>query len=287
MVKRIFILLVSVLVLLSDRVIDLLSNLVGKRRASLVTVLVYHSVSPRHRARFSWQMQLLNQLTHPITVNSMDANRDESGKHYVIVTFDDGLENFLSVPLPELQANAIPVALFVPVDYLGRSPDWMNARESTREGPEPVGQVMTAEQLRLLPHDLVTVGAHSMSHQDLRVIGDDRCSYELSESKRQLEELLKRDVQLVAFPYNSYTARTAQLALMAGYRRCFAGHRKCPLGDIDDSYVTSRISVSTNDWKIEFLLKILGAYRWRHLACRFMDLYTVTWHSFRKLLISQ
>ena len=105
--------------------------------------------------------------------------------------------------------------------------------------------------------------------------------------KSYLEELLGRDVELVAFPYNSYDARTLQSALMAGYRRCFAGHRKCSSGDIDDSYVANRISVSTNDWKIEYLLKILGAYRWRHLACRFMDLFKVTWNSFQKLLISQ
>lgn len=275
------------LVHLYDRVVGMLSIVAGKQRTPLITTLLYHFVSPRDREKFIWQMKLLKKRTRPVPAGSLDAVRTENGKHYVIVTFDDGLENFLSVALPELQANAIPVTLFVPVDYIGTSPGWMKARESRPEGVEPVGQLMTADQLRSLPLDLVTVGAHGMSHQDLRAIGDDRCSYELSESKRQLEALLARDVELVAFPYNSYDARTMQLALAAGYDRCFAGHRKCSSGDIDASYVANRISVSTDDWKIEYHLKILGAYRWRYLACRFMDLFTVTWNSFQKLIISQ
>lgn len=71
---------------------------------------------------------------------------------------------------------------------------------------------------RLADHPLIRIGAHTRTHPDLRMIGDNELVDELSGAKRTLEDWLARPVDTVAFPYGHTDARVRRAAASAGYR---------------------------------------------------------------------
>src|SRR5207249_1740241 len=67
------------------------------------------------------------------------------------------------------------------------------------------------------------IGSHTVDHQRLADLPDDRVRDELVQSRRVLEQELGRTIEVLAYPYNSMRARTAELAREAGYRAALAG----------------------------------------------------------------
>lgn len=61
---------------------------------------------------------------------------------------------------------------------------------------------MDADQVKSLSAEpLATIGAHTVTHRNLRLLSTDALGYEMSESKGQLETLISRPVSHFAYPY--------------------------------------------------------------------------------------
>jgi hypothetical protein len=68
-------------------------------------------------------------------------------------------------------------------------------------------------------------------------------------------------VTLFAFPYGEHDARVVQACRDAGYERAFS----IVAGDVDPcrgDFVRGRIAVDPGDGRLEFYLKMRGAYGW-------------------------
>ena len=72
------------------------------------------------------------------------------------------------------------------------------AQRSRSELPHHL--MMSSDEVRSLRRGGMGVGAHTMSHPILARIDDETARAEMSQSKRQLEELLAEDVTLFAYP---------------------------------------------------------------------------------------
>jgi len=179
------------------------------------------------------------------------------GQHYVVVTFDDGFLSTIENAVPELVQRRIPATFFVIAGLLGTVPGW------TEYGQDSVGEeiVATAERLRQLPCDLITIGSHTMTHPLLTSLPEGEAKVELSASRAELEKLLNRDVKLFSFPYGALNERLIELCREIGYERVFTILPILAFTDPEE-FVTGRIAVNPTDWELEFRLKILGAYRW-------------------------
>ncbi|MCD6405636.1 MAG: polysaccharide deacetylase family protein [Planctomycetes bacterium] len=232
----------------------LFGALVGKPMTRL-TVLYYHGVPTPARAAFARQMDMLVRAGRPVGVDP-EAAGDDSGL-LVAVSFDDAFANLIENALPELESRGIPAAIFVPSGNLGRQAEW-NIPEGS---PEKAERIMTAEELRNLVGRWVTIGSHTVSHVPLADLSDEEAEVELLESKRELEEITGRWVDLLAFPYGSYSARIVPLARQAGYRRCYTiePHSAHPRAA---GFLVGRVKADPADRPIEFRLKIRGAYGW-------------------------
>lgn len=81
--------------------------------------------------------------------------------------------------------------------------------------------MMTWAEVRALAAEpLVTLGAHTVTHPVLRLLGDDEALAELADSRRQLEAQLGGPVWHLAFPFggaNAVGAREFRLALDCGF----------------------------------------------------------------------
>ena len=174
------------------------------------------------------------------------------------MTFDDGFVSVLNNALPELEQRRIPATWFIPSGCLGRRPPWLTNPES----PARQERVLTEEQLvSLKDHPLLTVGSHSVSHPKLADLRNDACVRELRQSKSDLERILGQQITEFSFPHGECDARLIQLAKAAGYKRVFTIQPAMALRSASE-FVTGRVAVDPDDWRLEFRLKLLGAYRW-------------------------
>jgi len=213
-------------------------------------VLYYHAVPPGQRGRFVRQMEDLTRWARPVHCNGAKL---APGVHHVAVTFDDGFRSVFENAIPEMAKLGIPSTIFIPSGYIGAPATWFG---------EESGQVtMSADEVRKIASELTWIGSHTVNHPKLVSLNEDQARRELSLSKQQLEELLGRDVVLFSFPYGEYNERLVHWCREAGYESVFTTiptrlfHRP-------GQYVQGRVSVDPSDWRLEFRLKVAGAYSW-------------------------
>ncbi|MGA2422327.1 MAG: polysaccharide deacetylase family protein [Candidatus Acidiferrum sp.] len=228
--------------------------LFGRAVPGRCMVLYYHSVPGDQRARFARQLDVI--LRHAQTIDVTRPIALRPGGRYAGITFDDAFENFIDEALPELRKRNMPSTMFVISGGLGK-------------GFGPAGhaeKVMSAEQLRSLPEELVSIGSHTVSHPFLPELSAELARGELLESKGALESLLKREVSTFSFPFGGFSAGLVQLCREAGYQRIFTTLPSFAFLRDSNEFVVGRIRVDPTDWPIEFRLKLAGAYNWLPLA---------------------
>jgi peptidoglycan/xylan/chitin deacetylase (PgdA/CDA1 family) len=178
----------------------------------------------------------------------------QDGEHFVAVTFDDGLDSFVRNAVPVLSELKIPATVFVVANALGKRPVWGEGYFTADE------RVMSEDDLNALPPE-ITIGSHTLTHADLISTDPERASREVTESRRVLESMLHRRVSLFSFPFGNFNADVLQYCHEAGYDRVFTTEPETIAGD-SSAFVLGRVAADPWDWTLEFLLKILGAYRW-------------------------
>jgi len=221
-------------------------------------ILYYHSVSDKERARFSAQMDDLIRWTKPVAIDKTMTLKN--GVRYAAVTFDDGFKSVLDNALVELERRNIPATIFIPTGFIGKHPLWAKNRSYYNKNE----QVVTSEQIhQLRKHRLISVGSHCVSHTNLLLLPDADVRKELYESRTVLQSILEQEMKLISFPHGAYNEKIIKMAQEIGYEHIFSispEYARLNPGE----YVSGRFSVNPGDWRIEFRLKLFGAYRWLH-----------------------
>jgi peptidoglycan/xylan/chitin deacetylase (PgdA/CDA1 family) len=257
--KRVLTLIISAGVFSACWLRNLIARLAGKEPPGRCVVLYYHAVTAEHKSRFAGQMDDLLRFAEPTT--AARSSPLGSGKRYAVVTFDDAYQNIVANALPALQTRRIPAALFVVPDMLGRTTHLSDTSTNSSDDR----RVMTIEDLESLSSDWVTIGSHTLTHPYLTRLSPEEALHELTESRRILEEALQRPVGLFCFPYGDCSEELFRLCRHVGYDRVFTTVPQFAFSDSSE-FVTGRVRVDPTDWRLEFRLKLLGAYRWLPLA---------------------
>jgi len=234
-----------------------LCRLLGKKKTGTAVVLYYHGVPDSYRGEFEAQMLLVSRLARPLALG--DLNDLPEGTHSAAVTFDDALSSVVENAVPVLERLGIPATIFVVTESLGTIPEW----GKTYYAPDE--RVMSEEQLRNLP-SLISVGSHSLTHPDLAAVNEETAAREIRGSREELERRLQRPVTLFGFPYGSLDSVAVRHCREAGYQRVFTTVPAMIRGDANE-FVIGRVAADPWDWRVEFRLKVLGAYCWtRHIT---------------------
>jgi len=222
-------------------------------------VLTYHAISESDVPSFEAQMRDLKALAVPVFA---DQTRNDPALRTAAVTFDDGFQSVFDNALPAMARMGIPATLFVPTGYLAAAPGWIPA---PRRQPGSSGLVAAAETLASSNRDLVRIGSHTVNHPHLTSQAREAVHLELSESKRALERITGGRITMLSFPYGSFDTGVLAAAGAVGYDCLFAN---VPLsaGVRPGAQLLGRINVTPRDWRLEFHLKVRGAYNWMAMA---------------------
>lgn len=152
---------------------------------------------------FEQQMDWLNNKGyHFISYDHLYAAMAENGtlpKKPIVISFDDGVLDQYTNALPILNAYKIQAIFFIEIRNIGKA-DGMNW-----------------EQIRELISNGMTIGSHTINHNDLTQMDEKTLAYEVEESKKILEQNLGIPIKFFAYPGGVYDQTAIEAVKKAGY----------------------------------------------------------------------
>ncbi len=177
----------------------------GPRRS---LVLCYHAVSPTWEHRLCIRPDLLLRQVRAL-----------SRFWQVHATFDDAFRSSATV-FPDLHRLGVSIQIFVCTKYaLVGAP--LAIPELAGDDPNQLA-TMNWDELREHAARGIAIGSHTVSHPHLTALSDEELRSELNESRREIEDRLRRPCDDLAYPYGEHDARVRAAARAAGYGRAFA-----------------------------------------------------------------
>lgn len=133
----------------------------------------------------------------------------------VLITFDDGYRNNYDLAYPLLREFGMKGCVFLVYETMDKHNAWHDP------ATEPWLKMLTWAQIKEMQDSgTFEFGSHTMRHRCLTEIPLEDARWELTESKRRLEDKLGKEVLGFAYPYGAgaYDAAVRREALAAGYR---------------------------------------------------------------------
>lgn len=182
-----------------------------------VPILIYHYIAnnpnPKDRQRdalsvspdkFEAQMDYLSKNGYtPITLDNLYGifnNLSSVPARPVVLTFDDGYQDFYTVAFPILRRFNFHAVSFIPTGLIGAGyyMNWNQIKEIQSSG-------------------LVTFEGHSVTHANLVSLSYATALKQLIDSKNVLQSQTGYPVNFVAYPYGASNGSVQAAARQAGY----------------------------------------------------------------------
>ena len=251
-----------------------LARLTGWTARRCVPVLAYHSISDNLFGKshpyqqintspsvFALQMKWLRRAGYrtvnlPEMMNALDTERDCSKT--VVLTFDDGYQDFYSEAFPLLKQCGFAATVFLASDRIRNT-------AACIEG----ANYLTWREVRELHSQGITFGSHSVTHADFRSLGPEQIDYELGYSKETIEQEIGAQVDSFSYPFalpeedRDFTRYLADALENLGY----ANGVSSAIGRAkpgDTRLFLPRLPVNSCDDVELFRAKLEGGYDWLH-----------------------
>lgn len=208
----------------------------------------------------------------------------------VFICFDDGWKGNLEL-IEIIEKYRVPVTIFITTDALKEGNYWweyaliqgqekytgIKKLNDFKKLPEKIlkekiailkkhycleRSCVTLNELRKINgNEYITIGSHTVTHPILP-----KCSYEvqeseLRESKEILSQLLKDEVEYIAYPNGSYDENTVEIAEKCGYKLGFTTNPGVIKFENINPYMVQRNALYDNGGYFENISKILGIWQ--------------------------
>jgi peptidoglycan/xylan/chitin deacetylase (PgdA/CDA1 family) len=244
-------------------------------RGTRIPILMYHSISdiddpgrhPYFRTStaprvFDQHLKFLHDGGYK-TISLCDAVRLLSGPKSavgkpVVITFDDGFQDFYTRAFPLLSKYGYSATVFLPTAYIDHEARKFN-----------VAACMTWSQVRELQRAGIQFGSHTVTHPQLRNLNMRGVGEEVRCSKERIEEELSCAVASFSYPYafpetdRMFTQGLQNVLEESGYKNGVS----TVIGTADRTaniFFFKRLPVNGCDDPSLFGAKIEGAYDWLH-----------------------
>lgn len=182
-----------------------------------VPIITYHSIDESGSVIstepkiFREQMKILKENEYRVIslkefISSL-ANNETNYLKTVVLTFDDGFQNFFYEAFPLIEEYGFNATVYLVTDFCGKYNDW--------EGnpPElPRSKLMAWEKIKMLDKYGIEFGVHTKTHPDLTKISLPEMRREIIESKAAIEKELGKEVKTFAYPYGRFNSSVKEFA---------------------------------------------------------------------------
>ena len=248
-------------------------NIIAWMNRRKVAILSYHSVvegdDPRRVDSYKQHLPLrlfqeqLDYLKQNRTVISLgdylQARREHRRlpNYAVVLTFEDGFEDFYSVAAGALAQRQLPATVFVITDRaFGRLP--------------PNGEsFLTWQQIQELARSGIEIGSHTCSHPRLPDLPLHEVRRELADSRVAIMDHVNRADVPLSFPYGRTSESIRDLAQSLGYSCAIT----TTLGHNDkqaDIFGLRRTTIASDDDLATFAARVSGLTWWMSAVRRFI-----------------
>lgn len=214
-----------------------------KNNTDGVPVLMYHSIDYEKdnelrvpKEDFKHQMELLikegyTTLTLDELFNFLKKDNPIPEKS-IVITLDDGYMDNYTNAYPILKELNINATIFVITDLVDTNKNYL-----------------TSKQLIEMSNNGIDIQSHTASHEDLPKLNYENQLKTLLDSKNFLENLLKKDIEYVAYPFGNWNGITLKAVQDAGYSMavsttgtwCF---KKNGMYSLDRVYISSKYDLN-------------------------------------------
>ena len=246
-----------------------------RRTSAGIPILMYHSISESPEAQRS---AYFHTCTHPkLFRNHMELlagngyktiglgqavrklqTKAPPAEKLVVLTFDDGFQDFYSHAFPALGTFGYTATVFLPTAYIGDTP------QTFKNTP-----CLTWAQVRELHQSGIEFGSHTVTHPQLNGLPIAAVERELRDSKTELENQLGTQVASFSYPYafpetdRPFKRTLSQLLMEAGYENGVSTTIGTARAS-DGRFFLRRLPVNSGDEFRLFDAKLQGSYDWLH-----------------------
>ncbi len=119
----------------------------------------------------------------------------------VILTFDDGYRDFYTDVFPLLKKHKVKAVAYIVPGFLDK-----------------LNYMFTPQVEEVAKSGLVEIAAHTVHHVWLKGMTKERAEFEITESKKMLEESLHISIVSFAYPYGAFDQQAADIVKKAGFK---------------------------------------------------------------------
>lgn len=239
-----------------------------------VVILCYHSITVLDkypdelrkqylpRRRFETHLDHLEQRYNVISLPDYLTARREGRAlppYSVVLTFDDGMRNFLTVVAPLLAERSFPATNFIVTDFVSATDNskkpghWTQADDSCYLSWPEIQALARSQQ--------IDFGSHTCSHPRLSDITLEEAKRELQDSYQALVERLQCEQPALAFPHNQTSDALKRLAQSLGYA-CALTADLGPNAMDSNLFSLRRTVISDDDNLTIFAARVAGITWW-------------------------
>ena len=240
---------------------------------SSIPILMYHSISadaetgvrPYYRTStsrqlFASQMKCLHENGYrTVSLAEVASQLQKPGfsdDKRIVITFDDGYNDFYCGAFPLLSRFGFSATVFLPTAFIGNTPLQFKGRDC-----------LTWAEVRELSRHGVLFGSHTVTHPQLCKLDWGTIQTEIEKSKSTIEDETGFAVESFAYPYafpqteRNFRHRLRELLRQAGYETgvCTMVGRA---GRDSDPFFMERLPINSCDDTALFEAKLAGAYDW-------------------------
>lgn len=221
-------------------------------------VLIYHQVGTDHghqmevdEAHFTRHLTWLERERELVDLDTAVSRWEEPGSdRFVVITFDDGYRDVYTTAFPLLRARGLPFVLYVSTALVDGSPG-----DGEFSG-DPLSWDQVAE---MVGTGLVTVGAHTHSHPDMRGISASQVAEELQKSDGIIENRVGVRPRHFAYPYG-FWSETADGLVRERYATAVLGGTPRPPAR-SDPHLIHRYPIQKSDGDVFFRARVRRGLR--------------------------
>jgi len=203
-----------------------------------IPVLMYHSIGIEKNNpikmppnQFDAEMKFLKENGYTtITLNELYdyfENKVPVPDKSVVITLDDGYEDNYVEAFPILKKYGFKATIFVITSNVDKN-----------------SAFITSSQIKEMDSSGIQVESHTVTHRDLDKLSYDEQYKELKDSKVFLEDLLKRNIDYIAYPTGKYNDNTVKAVKAAGYKMALTTNGRWS-DKTDGIFTLDRVYIST------------------------------------------